>query len=140
MRKMLLVSAAFVLMGFGVAQAGVAALDLAGVSVLPSQETILQLTRNGGDDSGGDDHGGGHNGGRHHDGGSSSDNGDDDGGKGRGRGRGRGGDRDDDDSASNDDSNDDSPASGSKRRKPRVPGGSGCDDAGDIAEHAECRP
>jgi hypothetical protein len=24
-------------------------------------------------------------------------------------------------------------------RKPRIPGGSGCDDAGDIAEHAGCR-
>jgi hypothetical protein len=27
-----------------------------------------------------------------------------------------------------------------KRRKPRVPGGSGCDDLGDIIEHPECRP
>jgi hypothetical protein len=27
-----------------------------------------------------------------------------------------------------------------KRRKPRVPGGSGCDDPGDIAEHPECTP
>ena len=27
-----------------------------------------------------------------------------------------------------------------KRRKPRVPGGSGCDDPGDIIEHPECRP
>ena len=26
------------------------------------------------------------------------------------------------------------------RRKPRVPGGSGCDDPGDIKEHPECRP
>lgn len=26
------------------------------------------------------------------------------------------------------------------RRKPRVPGGSGCDDPGDIREHPECRP
>jgi hypothetical protein len=25
------------------------------------------------------------------------------------------------------------------RRKPRVPGGSGCDDPGDVAEHPECR-
>ena len=25
------------------------------------------------------------------------------------------------------------------RRKPRVPGGSGCDDPGDIREHPECR-
>lgn len=28
--------------------------------------------------------------------------------------------------------------SGSNRRRPRIPGGSGCDDAGDIAEHPEC--
>ncbi|MCB6178206.1 hypothetical protein LHP98_08695 [Rhodobacter sp. Har01] len=26
-----------------------------------------------------------------------------------------------------------------KRRKPRIKGGSGCDDAGDIAEHPACR-
>lgn len=26
-----------------------------------------------------------------------------------------------------------------KRRKPRIKGGSGCDDAGDAAEHPECR-
>jgi hypothetical protein len=27
-----------------------------------------------------------------------------------------------------------------KRRKPRVPGGSGCDDPRDVIEHPECRP
>lgn len=27
-----------------------------------------------------------------------------------------------------------------KRRKPRAPGGSGCDDPRDIIEHPECRP
>jgi hypothetical protein len=26
-----------------------------------------------------------------------------------------------------------------KGRKPRVPGGSGCDDPGDVLEHPECR-
>jgi hypothetical protein len=26
-----------------------------------------------------------------------------------------------------------------KRRKPRIPGGSGCDDPGDVIEHPECR-
>jgi ABC-type transport system substrate-binding protein len=26
------------------------------------------------------------------------------------------------------------------RRKPRVPGGSGCDDPRDLVEHPECRP
>ena len=41
---------------------------------------------------------------------------------------GRGGDDDDDDNGS-----------GSGRDKPRIPGGSGCDDPGDVAEHAECR-
>ncbi len=26
-----------------------------------------------------------------------------------------------------------------KRRKPRIPGGSGCDDPGDVLEHPACR-
>ena len=64
----------------------------------------------------------------------------------RGRGRGRGGDRhdDDDDDDHDDDDRDDMhdddsrPGSGSGRSKPRIPGGSGCDDAGDVAEHAGC--
>jgi hypothetical protein len=29
--------------------------------------------------------------------------------------------------------------SGSGRKRPRIPGGSGCDDPGDILEHPECR-
>jgi len=60
------------------------------------------------------------------------------------RGRGRGGEDDDDDrdddrndDSSDDNSNDDSNDSG--RSKPRVPGGSGCDDPQDILEHSECR-
>lgn len=48
--------------------------------------------------------------------------------RGRGRGRGRGGDDDRSDDRSN-----------SGRDKPRIPGGSGCDDPGDILEHPECR-
>ena len=58
----------------------------------------------------------------------------------------RGGDRDDDrdnrgrggrgGSGSSDDDDD---SSGSGRSKPRIPGGSGCDDAGDVAEHADCQ-
>ena len=51
-----------------------------------------------------------------------------------------GGDRDrgsDDSSARSSDDNGTVKASG--RKKPRVKGGSGCDDAGDIAEHADCR-
>jgi hypothetical protein len=68
------------------------------------------------------------------------------------RGRGRGGDDNRSESRSDDRggkskssttksrsrSSDDNGASGSGRKKPRVPGGSGCDDAGDVAEHAEC--
>jgi hypothetical protein len=38
-----------------------------------------------------------------------------------------------------DDSDDNSRNDDSGRRRARVPGGSGCDDAGDVAEHAECR-
>jgi hypothetical protein len=41
---------------------------------------------------------------------------------------------------SDDDNDDDSHDSDSGRSKTRVPGGSGCDDAGDIAEHPECKP
>lgn len=70
----------------------------------------------------------------------------------QGRGRGRGGDDDggsnsghgsgdddnrDDDGGAEDNSGDDE--SGSGRSKPRIPGGSGCDDAGDVMEHAGCR-
>ena len=63
--------------------------------------------------------------------------------RGRGRGRGRGGDddrgrdRDDDDHRGRDRDRDDDRSSG--RSRPRIPGGSGCDDPGDVAEHAECR-
>lgn len=69
----------------------------------------MQLARNGADDAGGDDNSG-------------SGGGDDN--------SGSGGDDDDDDS--------DEDGSGSGRESPRVPGGSGCDDAGDAQEHAEC--
>jgi hypothetical protein len=74
------------------------------------------FARRGGDDSGSDDDG------------SRSDDDDDN----RGRGRGRGG-RDGSD-------DDDGAGSGSGRDRPRIPGGSGCDDPGDIAEHPECTP
>jgi hypothetical protein len=46
---------------------------------------------------------------------------------------GSGSDDDDDD-----DDDDEDGTSGSGRSKPRVPGGSGCDDPGDAAEHPEC--
>jgi hypothetical protein len=45
----------------------------------------------------------------------------------------------DDDSDNDDDDNDDD-GSGSGRGKPRAPGGSGCDDPGDVEEHASCSP
>lgn len=38
-----------------------------------------------------------------------------------------------------DDNSTDDNGSGSGRKKPRVPGGSGCDGAGDVQEHAACR-
>lgn len=68
----------------------------------------------------------------------------------RGRGRGRGGDRDrsrdrdrdrdDDRRGRSDDRRDDRGRDDSSGRdRPRVPGGSGCDDPGDRAEHPECR-
>jgi hypothetical protein len=59
--------------------------------------------------------------------------------------RGRGGDNNrssggsSDDNSSSTGSNSNNNTSGSGRRKPRIPGGSGCDDAGDVAEHPECR-
>lgn len=79
-------------------------------------EAVIILARRGrgGDDAPGDDNGG----------------------------RGRGGDDDagDDRGGSGVDSTDDNgTVSASGRRKPRIPGGSGCDDAGDVAEHSECR-
>ena len=40
--------------------------------------------------------------------------------------------------AANTDDNDND-GSGSGRDKPRIPGGPGCDDPGDILEHPECR-
>ena len=50
----------------------------------------------------------------------------------------KGGDRNRGSDDSSNDDNDDNDDSGSGRSKPRVPGGSGCDDAGDVAEHASC--
>jgi hypothetical protein len=55
----------------------------------------------------------------------------------RGRGRGRGGDRDRSDDDHGWDDRHDHDDSG--RDRPRIPGGSGCDDPEDILEHPECR-
>ena len=57
------------------------------------------------------------------------------------RGRKRGRDRDRDRRYKDNDYRDDrgKNTSGSGRKKPRIPGGSGCDDPGDLLEHPECR-
>jgi hypothetical protein len=58
----------------------------------------------------------------------------------RGRGRGRGGDSREDRGGNDDrDSDDRRGGRGGHGGRPRVPGGSGCDDPHDIAEHPECR-
>jgi hypothetical protein len=62
--------------------------------------------------------------------------GDDNGGRGRGGDDAPGDDRGGSDAGSSDDNGS---VKTSGRKKPRVKGGSGCDDAGDIAEHAACR-
>ena len=51
-----------------------------------------------------------------------------------GGGSGGGGNSSDDDDGSDDRSDDDGHGG-----RPRIPGGSGCDDPGDIIEHPECR-
>jgi hypothetical protein len=66
-----------------------------------------------------------------------ADKGSDDG-AGHDAGDDKGGDRNRGSDDNSDDDNDDNDGSGSGRSKPRVPGGSGCDDAGDVAEHASC--
>ncbi|WP_343079191.1 hypothetical protein [Ostreiculturibacter nitratireducens] len=59
--------------------------------------------------------------------------------------RGRDRDRDDDDDDDDDDhrgrgsDDDDDDDRGSGRDRPRIPGGSGCDDPHDVAEHPECQ-
>jgi hypothetical protein len=134
MKSMLLTTTAVLMLSFATSHAFVPSLDTTDDMNTVQASGLVQLV--GGDDnnSGGDDHGGGgsdssddSDGDDHGGGGSNSndDDGDDDGDKAE-------------DSASHD-SDDDGDASGSNRRKPRVPGGSGCDDAGDVAEHAECR-
>jgi hypothetical protein len=127
MKNILLASVAFVFVGTSAAFAAMPALDLNPAFSAGVPHDFLQLAKDGGDDSGGDDNGGGNSGSGHSGNDNDDDNDSDD---------DNGGDRD---GSSNDDSNDDSPQSNSNRRKPRIPGGSGCDDAGDIAEHAECR-
>jgi len=113
MKPILLLSATA--LAFGLAgTAGLAALSDGSALTAPDRSapvTTFDLARRGADDGPGHDAG------------------DDHGGRGRGgddsSGRGRGG---DDDSR-----NDDGHGGGE-----RIPGGSGCDSAGDIAEHGGC--
>jgi hypothetical protein len=136
MKKTLLASAAFIFVGVSVSFAAMPILDLEPVFSATTQNDFLVLAKKGSDDGGGDDNGGDDNGG--------DDNGGDD--NGGDNNSGGGSDDSDDsnddnggDSSFNDDSNDDSPQTNSNRRKKRIPGGSGCDDPGDVAEHAACR-
>jgi hypothetical protein len=142
--KTILLSTTAALLFSTVAFAGIPALD--DVLTKTADQGYVQLVKDGGDDSsgGGDNSGSGGGDSRDDNGGSDSrdDNGGDRGHSGRGdndrdddndRGDGRHGGR-----ADRDNSRDDNPAA-SGRRKPRIPGGSGCDDPGDVAEHAACR-
>jgi hypothetical protein len=112
MLKYLLLASAFSISVFATAQAAVERVDAQGLSTASTTNFYQMADKNRGSGSSGHD-----------------DNDDND--------------SADDNSGGNDsvDDNggDDNDASGSGRRKPRTPGGSGCDDAGDVAEHAECR-
>jgi hypothetical protein len=110
MKTILIASTALLLITTSASFAGVPALD----ELLLSKpgNGFVQLVKDGGDDGAGDDRGG------------------DD--------HGRGGDDDGDDDA-NDDNGGGKNADDDGGRRPRVPGGAGCDDPGDVAEHASCR-
>ena len=95
-------------------------------TVVPSEDGTYQLARRGRGRGGDDDR---------------SDDDDDDDRSGRG-GDDRHSDDDDDDRSGRDrdrsDRDRDRDRSGGSGRRARVPGGSGCDDPGDILEHSEC--
>jgi hypothetical protein len=102
--------------------------SVAGPAVMAGSKDAIPMFKGGDDDSDDDSdedssgHGGGHD-----------DDHDDD------HGSGHGGGDDSNDDNSDDSSDDDSTESGSGRDKPRIPGGSGCDDLFDLIEHPECR-
>ena len=131
MKSMLLTTTAMLMLSFATAHALVPSLDITDGVKTAQASALVQLASGDDNDSDGDDHGGGNDGGGHHGGGHDDGDNDDD------RDDDNGGGGDDDDLGA---SNDDLPGSNSNRRKARVPGGSGCDDTGDIVEHAECRP
>jgi hypothetical protein len=118
--KNLLVSAAAILAlstGLSLAAVGPSFDDAPTVKV--GQDGVIILAKRSGSESSGGDGGRGRGS-------------DDNGGDNRG---GRGG-SSDDNSADDNSPND---VSGSGRKKPRIKGGSGCDGAGDVAEHAACQ-
>jgi hypothetical protein len=117
MKMTLIASTAVLLFSTSLSFAGMPALD--DVVMSKAGAGFIHLAKDGGDDGGGDDRGGGDRGGRGGD--DRDDDGDDDGDDDRG-GDDRGG------------------RAGDDGRRVRVPGGPGCDDAGDIAEHAACSP
>jgi hypothetical protein len=133
MKTILLSSAAALMLSTSLSFAGVPALDDA---LVASPNGFVHLAKDGGGGDGGNSGSGGGGGGNSGSGGGNSSDDGDDSGDDHGGGH-HGGDDSDDDNDNDDDSNDDNNASG--RDKPRIPGGSGCDDPGDVAEHAACR-
>jgi hypothetical protein len=130
MKNALLASVAFLFVSTS-AFAAMPSIDLE-TGLAPVAQNDLLLLAKKGSDGGGDDNGGDNDNDNDNDNddNDSNDNDDD-------SNDDNGGDRDDD---ASDDSNDDSPLSNSNRRKKRIPGGSGCDGAGDVAEHPSCSP
>ncbi len=133
MKYALLASVAILFVGTSATFAVVPALELKDALVKPTTLDLLQLASDDGDDNGGgsDDNGGGSD----DNGGGSDDDGDDDHDGGQGSDDGVGGDHHDGMEHS---SKDLAKAKGSKSRRARVPGGSGCDSARDKVEHPEC--
>jgi hypothetical protein len=130
MKTILLSSVAALVFATGAAVAAVPAVDLQDVLQMQDNGMVLHVKDGGNSGSGGGGNSGsgssGHGGG--------DDDGDDDGDSGN---DGGGDDGTPDQGGGNDDDGDND-VSGSGRSKPRVPGGSGCDDPGDVAEHPEC--
>jgi hypothetical protein len=123
MKNLLLTSVALIF----VSTSGAFATTNSEHSVYPTMEptpmNLDLMADKGGGNSGS---GGGNDGGNH---GADHDSGDDHGGA-------SGNDDNDNDDDADDNDNDDDNASG--RKKPRIPGGSGCDSASDQAEHGGC--
>ncbi len=124
MLKISLLASAFALALFGAAQAGAPTINASDTLLKIQASPLMQLADSDGD--------GGNSGGGDSDSDSDSNDSDDDSSDDHGGGASN--------NDSNDASNDDSSQTVSGRKKPRIPGGSGCDDAGDIAEHPECSP